>query len=115
MNNPDTEFLFPMRAIAALAEMRGSEWEKLVKKVDSLSQSEEEKIAFSLLLIKLAGCVGCTADSFRAMRGCTQCARLVIKRYKGTDEELIDLYKASVKDVNAILEKRNTILFSQDK
>lgn len=115
MNNPDTEFLFPMRAIGSLADMRGKEWGKLVKKLDSLPQTEEAKIAFSLLMIKLAGCVGCTADSFRAMRGCTQCARLVIKRYKGTDEELIDLYTASIKDIKTIIEKRNTTIFSQDK
>jgi len=115
MNNPDTEILFPMRAIGALAEMRGNEWEKLVQKVAALPQTDDAKIAFSLLLMKLAGCVGCTADSFRAMRGCTQCARLVIKRYKGTDEELIDLYTASIKDVKAIIEKRNTTLYSQDK
>jgi hypothetical protein len=115
MNNPDTEFLFPMRAIGALAEMRGKDWGKLVKKLDNLPQTDEAKIAFSLLMIKLAGCVGCTADSFRAMRGCTQCARLVIKRYKGTDDELIELYTASIKDVKAIMEKRNSTLFSQDK
>ena len=115
MNNPDTEFLFPMRAIGALAEMRGKDWGKLVKKLDTLPQTDEAKIAFSLLMIKLAGCVGCTADSFRAMRGCTQCARLVIKRYKGTDEELIDLYKASIKDVKTTIEKRDTTIFSQDK
>ena len=115
MNNPDTEILFPMRAIGALAEIRGKEWGKLVKKLGTMPQTDEAKIAFSLLMIKLAGCVGCTADSFRAMRGCTQCAKLVIKRYKGTDEELIELYTASIKDVKAIIEKRNTTFFSQDK
>ena len=115
MNNPDTEFLFPMRVIGALAEMRGKEWGKLVKKVEILPQTDEAKIAFSLLLIKLAGCVGCTADSFRAMRGCTQCARLVIKRYKGTDDDLIDLYKATISDVKSFIEKRNNTFSSQDK
>lgn len=115
MNNPDTEFLFPMRAIGALAEMRGKEWGKIVKKVDTLPQTDEAKIAFSLLMIKLAGCVGCTADSFRAMRGCTQCARLVIKRYKGTDEDLIELYRTTIKDVKTFIEKRNNAISSQDK
>ena len=115
MNNPDTEFLFPMRAIGSLADKRGKEWGKLVTKLENMPQTDEAKIAFSLLMIKLAGCVGCTADSFRAMRGCTHCARLVIKRYKGSDEELIELYKSSIKDVKAIIEKRNTTIFSQDK
>lgn len=115
MNNPDTDFLFPMRAIGALADMRGKEWGKLVKKVDTSPQTDEAKIGFSLLMIKLAGCVGCTADSFRAMRGCTQCARLVIKRYKGTDEDLIGLYKATIEDVKTIIEKRNITISSRDK
>ncbi len=115
MNNPDTEFLFPMRVIGELAEVRGKEWGKLVKKLDTLPQTDEAKIAFSLLMIKLAGCVGCTADSFRAMRGCTQCAKLVIKRYKGTDDELIDLYRATKEDVKTLIEKRNNSMSSQDK
>lgn len=115
MNNPDTEFLFPMRVIGELAEVRGKDWEKLVRKINAFPQTNEAKIAFSLMMIKLAGCIGCTADSFRAMRGCTQCARLVIKRYKGSDEELMEHYQYSLKELNSIIEKRELALKSQDK
>jgi len=110
MNNPDTEILFPMRAISALSDLRGSEWQNLVARVAAMPEEDIEKIAFSILIIKLAGCVGCTADSFRALRGCTQCSRLVIKRYKGTDEELQKTYGETLMETTKIIEKRKNIL-----
>lgn len=110
MNNPDTEILFPMRAIPFLADLRETEWRNLVSRVALMADEDIEKISFSALIIKLAGCMGCTADSFRALRGCTQCSRLVIKRFKGTDEELLEGYKESLVDVTKIIEKRAKML-----
>lgn len=108
MNNPDTELLFPMRAINSLGDLRGDEWQNLVKKVNNKEEIDPEKIAFSALVIKLAGCLGCSADSFRALRGCTQCSKLVIKRYKGTDSDLLKLYEDSRAEIEKFLEKRKT-------
>jgi hypothetical protein len=107
MNNPDTELLFPMRAISSLSDLRGDEWQNLVRFVSQKDDMDPEKIAFSALIIKLAGCVGCSADSFRALRGCTQCSKLVIKRYKGTDSDLSKMYEDNRFEVGRILEKRN--------
>jgi hypothetical protein len=109
MNNPDTEILFPMRAISSLSDIRGDEWHKLVNLVDNKDELDPDKIAFSALIIKLAGCLGCSADSFRALRGCTQCSKLVIKRYKGTDGDLLKLYEDSRIEIERFLEKRNKI------
>jgi len=108
MNNPDTEILFPMRAIVSLGDLRGDDWQNLVKKVINKEEIDPEKIAFSALVIKLAGCLGCSADSFRALRGCTQCSKLVIKRYKGTDSDLLKLYEDSRAEIEKFLEKRKT-------
>lgn len=115
MNNPDTELFFPMRAIGTLVDLREPGWQELVAHVAKLSETNPAKIAFSAMVIKLAGCTGCTSDSFRAMRGCTQCSRLVIKRYKGTDGDLDNLYKESLKDIKIILEKREKVIALQDK
>jgi hypothetical protein len=107
MNNPDTELLFPMRAISSLSDLRGDEWQNLVKLVDDSDDLDAKKIAFSALIIKLAGCLGCSADSFRALRGCTQCSKLVIRRYKGTDSDLSKMYEDTRIEIDRILEKRN--------
>lgn len=107
MNNPDTELLFPMRAISSLSDLRGNDWQRLVNFVDSKDELDLGKIAFSALIIKLAGCLGCSADSFRALRGCTQCSKLVIKRYKGTDGDLLKMYEDARIEIERFLEKRN--------
>jgi len=101
MFNTDTEILFPVRVIPSLRDLRGEEWHNLVDYVILQPDDSAAKIAFTALIVRLGGCGACNADSFRAMRGCTQCARLTIKRFKGSDSELIALYeemKATVDD-----------------
>lgn len=106
MFNSDTELFFPIRVAATLSTVRGKEWESLVGWVTGPNASEIERIAFSDLIIKLAGCQGCDADSFRAMRGCTQCSHLVVKRFKGSDAELLAQFEQCKKDVEEFLKKR---------
>ncbi len=107
MVNSDTEMLFPLRAIPALADLRGPEWQALVIRLTDEPVEISEKAAFTSLVVKLAGCTGCNADSFRAMRGCTQCARQIIKRFKGSDADLIKNYKECQKEMITYLHKRD--------
>ena len=106
MFNSDTELFFPMRVTPTLKAVRGEEWDALVERVSGLGANEVEKIAFTNLIVKLAGCPGCDADSFRAMRGCTQCSRLVVKRFKGSDADLLEQFETCKKDVEAFLKTR---------
>jgi hypothetical protein len=108
MFNSDTELFFPMRVTPTLINVRGKVWDRLVDQVSSSAATDVEKIAFSELVIKLAGCQGCDADSFRAMRGCTQCSHTVLKRYKGSDEDLLEMYEQCQKDVVEFLSKRKS-------
>ena len=62
MNNPDTDLLFPMRVIPSLADLRSSVWQKLVVDICAKPDEDINKIAFSAMLIKIAGCLGCAAD-----------------------------------------------------
>lgn len=101
MFNTDTEILFPVRVISSLRALRGDEWQQLVDLVTEQPDDSSAKIAFTALIVHLGGCGACNADSFRAMRGCTQCAKLTIKRFKGSDKELVEQYmqmKTSVED-----------------
>lgn len=107
MFNTDTEMLFPMRVIPSLGDARGPEWRILIEHLSDKSTNDSEKIAMTALVVKLAGCAGCNTDSFRAMKGCTQCARLIIKRYKGSDVELIRSYQDCHKEVTLYLSKRD--------
>ena len=105
MLNTDTEILFPIRVISSLRELRGDPWQGLIDRVTAQGADEMDQVAFSLMMVRLGGCAGCNADSFRAMRGCTHCARLSIKRFKGTDEDLLQLFTSAHEDVYEFLAK----------
>jgi hypothetical protein len=106
MYNSDTELLFPLRVIQTLSNSRGEEWNAYVQKASSADAAVTDQIAFVLLMVRLGGCVTCNADSFRAMKGCSQCARQTIKRFRGSDQELIEQLNQSQKEVAQYLAKR---------
>ena len=104
MYQNDTEMLFPSRAIPSLKHLRGSNWQNLVESVADQSEGGADTLAFSLMMIRLAGCMTCHADSYRAMRGCTACAQQTVCRFRETDEGLIKLFQRAQKDVESYLE-----------
>lgn len=105
MYQKDAEVLFPTRVIASLRPLRGPQWEQLIDHVTALPETEPDVLAFNLLMIRLDGCLSCQADSFRAMRGCTICARQTILRFKGTDDDLVLLWESARADIQRWMEQ----------
>jgi hypothetical protein len=101
----DNEILFPPHAIPGLAQARGEKWRCVVERVLSLPEDHPEALAFSLLMMRLDGCLSCETDSYRAMRGCLACALQTLRRHKGPDEELLERYEQAVTDVTKYLEQ----------
>lgn len=106
MYNPDTEILFPLRVVPQLKNLRGEEWNQLLERIQTGEASKQESCAFVLMMVRMGGCVSCNSDSFRAMRGCTACARQTIKRYKGSDRDLIEQHSQLKKEVEQYLKKQ---------
>lgn len=106
MVNDDTEILFPSRVIPSLQSLRGGEWNHLINEVVKSDPVSHTHLAFVLMMIKMSACNTCSADSFRGMRGCTQCARQTIKRFRGDDEELIRLYNEARQEVIELLSNK---------
>jgi len=106
MYNNDTELLFPSRVIKDLAGLRGPEWDELVNRVKNLAEDSIDHLAFVLMMTKLDGCTTCNSDSFRAMRGCTQCAILNIRRFRGSDKELIRLFEQARIEITKTVEAK---------
>lgn len=98
MYNDDTEILFPSRIIPSLKGMHGKNWDDLINKVITGGQESQEHIAFVLMMVKIGGCASCNADSFRAMKGCTQCAKQTIRRFRGDDQELHQSYQEALEE-----------------
>ncbi len=95
----ENDILFPYQAIAALKRVRGEAFTALVERVLSKPETHEDTIAFMLMMVRLNGCMACETDSYRAMRGCAACAQQMLKRYKGNDEELLELFERALVDV----------------
>ncbi len=88
MYQSDTEILFPMRAAPKLRDLRGRTWQATVDRACNSEDASQEQLALTLVMIRLAGCLTCHPDSYRAIRGCTTCAVATIRRFRGGDEEL---------------------------
>jgi hypothetical protein len=101
----EIDLLFPSRAIESLRDNRGEKWQIFIDSLVGLDPINPDVIAFVLMMVKISGCASCQSDSFRAMRGCILCSNTTIKRYKGTDQALLDLYYEAKKDVNKYMKE----------
>jgi hypothetical protein len=101
------ELLFPNYVIPSLRNMRGPEWAGLIDRVLSLPEVHEESLAFVLMMIRLNGCMACETDSYRAMRGCAACAHQTLRRFKGSDRDLLMAYKQSIEDVRRYMARKH--------
>jgi predicted peroxiredoxin len=102
MYNEDTELIFPNRVIPELRDLRGAAWRKLVDQVREQAETEPDQVAFVLMMARVDGCMTCNADSFRAMKGCTLCAQDAVRRFRGDDKELLDMFKDASKELDEI-------------
>jgi hypothetical protein len=99
--HPGSELLFPPYAMSQLKHLRGPKWRELVQRVAALEETDPDSLAFSLMMIHLDGCLNCETDSYKAMRGCVQCAIQTIRRFKESDEDLLKLYAEAQAEVQA--------------
>jgi hypothetical protein len=83
--------------------LRGEEWAKFIDHFSTLPELHPDKLAFSMMMIKLGSCLTCEMDSYRAQRGCATCARQTILSFKGTDKQLINKYEKARQMVAHIL------------
>ena len=100
---PDSEILFPSRCIPQLRGLRGSKWADLVDRVAELPDGHEDVLAFSSLMIKLASCLTCDLDSYRASLGCCTCAKRTVAGFKGSDKEIVKQFEEARAEVRTFL------------
>ena len=108
MYNADTELLYPMRVTPSLRNIRDAEWAELIDSITLEPADLTQQLAFTLMMVKIDGCINCNTDSFRAMRGCSQCAKQNIKRFRGDDLELVNQFSQAKNEVERFLKKRQS-------
>lgn len=102
------ELVFDPNIIPSLIDTRGKIWQDFLGSKTNWIEETPEQIALALLLARLNNCATCTTNSYRSMQGCECCTRQTLKRYRGSDQELILLFHAALSEVSTYLEKNNT-------
>jgi hypothetical protein len=107
MNNPDTDLIFPLRALPLIEDAKDVEWKRLVEFIRSDAAALEDRLCLVLLLVRLAGCASCDSNSYRAMRGCSQCAIQTIRRQRVSGNDLRAQFEQNRVEINQYLAARN--------
>ncbi len=63
MYNPDTDLLFPPRALPALRNLRCTAWQELVSSVIMAGSGSLELISFILMMARMNNCSTCNFAS----------------------------------------------------
>jgi hypothetical protein len=64
-------------------------------------EEHEDTLGFSLMMIRLGGCLTCDLDSYRASLGCATCSKRTVAGFKGSDKALIKKFEEARKEVGA--------------
>jgi hypothetical protein len=108
MYNPDTDLLFPPRALPALRDIRGSAWQELVNNVIMAGPGSLDQITFILMMARMNNCTTCNFAAYRAINGCTVCAKQSIKRFREDDNALICLFQGTKTEVEYFLNHKES-------
>ncbi len=96
---PTAEILFPLHLLPHLKDLRGPEWRELVTRVASLPETHPDALAFALMMVRLNECLRCHRESYRYQQGCLACSTHTIIYFKGTDQDLLKLYRRAQRDI----------------
>ncbi|MYH61895.1 MAG: hypothetical protein F4148_09065 [Caldilineaceae bacterium SB0675_bin_29] len=96
---PQSEILFPHRAIRPLGRERGADWKELVDQVASQRDGNEDTLAFSLMMIRLCDCLNCDQCSYKASLGCVTCAQRVVAAHRGSDRRLRQTFEQTRQEI----------------
>lgn len=100
------EILFPHSSVAALTHLRDDKWRELARRVATLPEDDPDSLAFTLMMIRQCNCLDCNPDRFKALMGCSACAKRTIGGFKGDDTALLRAFKRARKEVADYLEER---------
>ncbi|NOY98977.1 MAG: hypothetical protein GXP40_07220 [Chloroflexi bacterium] len=106
MSPHGTDLLFPPHIIPVLCDVRGPSWQALVKQVTTADETSVAQLAFVLLMVRLNNCARCKPDTYRALHGCERCAKQALRRYRGSDQELLEMYQTARTEVEQYLQKK---------
>jgi hypothetical protein len=103
------ELLFPAHLIRHLRDMRGEEWRQLVDYVADLPENHPDSLAFVLMMVELGECLKCNSNNYKFLRGCALCSAQTIQSFKGSDGELLRLYRKAQQELPSLQPEPNRV------
>lgn len=103
---PQSEILFPYRAIPHLRTARGEIWQELVTHVAKQQDGAEDTLAFSLMMIRMCDCLHCDQSSYRASLGCVVCARRAVMAANVSDAMLQQMFERARQEIRQMMHLR---------
>lgn len=97
------EILFPHKSVASLATIRDGKWRELARRVARLPEDHPDSLAFSLMMIRQCSCLDCNPDRYKALMGCSACAKRTVGGYKGADEALVRSFQKARGEIDGFL------------
>lgn len=102
MFSNQTPFLFPHTSVLSLREMREEkQWAKLVDRISTLPETNEDSLAFQLMMVKICGCLRCT--NYKANLGCTTCSQRAVRNSKSPTNAMLHWFTKARTEINAFL------------
>lgn len=95
--------LFPMGVLPYLGRDRGRRWARLVEHIAKLPETHPEHMAYTLLVRRLAHHVRCTGGGLCVIPTCMTCMREILEHYKGSERDLMELYRHALVEVEDVL------------
>lgn len=99
------EILFPHSCVASLANIREDKWRDLTKRVSKLPEDDPESLAYTLMMIRQCNCLDCNPDRYKALMGCSACAKRTLQGFKGEDDGLIRAFRKARREVDSFLDQ----------
>ncbi|HBY92835.1 MAG TPA: hypothetical protein DEP84_02555 [Chloroflexi bacterium] len=99
----NNELMFPHSAIPALRGVRNGAWLELTEHIEQLDEANEESLAFTLMMVRLCGCLNCQPGSYKLSLGCDTCASRAVTSFKGSDSALLRRFRKAKEEVEAFL------------
>jgi hypothetical protein len=98
-----TPFLFPHSAVPYLDQMREENtWAALVERISALPETDEDSLAFQLLMIRVCGCLRCT--NYKANLGCVTCSQRAVRNSKSSTGAMLHWFTKAQEEVRAFLD-----------
>ncbi len=103
------EILFPHKSVSSLATIREPRWRELARRVASLPEDHPDSLAFSLMMIRHCSCLDCNPDRYKALMGCSACAKRTVGGFKGNDDLLLRAFQKARAEVDDYLKEHPSI------